>query len=192
MKLPDDLPILEFPDAETFGSWLAENHASAPGLWLKLHKKGSGLGGLTYVLALDEALRFGWIDSQKVGFDAHSSVQRFTPRRKRSRWSKVNRVKIEALVAAGRMEPAGLAEVERAKEDGRWEAAYDPPSTATTPPDFEAALDAEAGARAFYDKLSASQRFLMIYGIQEAKQAATRERRIAKFVGMCGRGEKPG
>ena len=186
-----ELPTLVFDDAEAFGAWLAEHHTSAPGLWLKIPKKASGISGPTYSEALDEALRFGWIDSQKNKFDDDFYLQRFTPRTRRGRWSKINTRKVTALIESGRMEPAGMAEVERAKQDGRWDAAYDPPSTTTMPPDLHAALDADPKARSFFETLSASSRFVIIRHVDSAKQSATRERRIAKYVAMCRNGETP-
>lgn len=186
-----ELLTLAFDDADAFGAWLAEHHASASGLWLKLPKKASGISGPTYSQALDEALRFGWIDSQKAGFDNDFYVQRFTPRTRRSRWSKINTRKVVALIESGRMEPAGMAEVDRAKQDGRWDAAYDPPSTTTVPPDLQAALDADPEARSFFETLSSSSRFVIIRSVESAKQAVTRERRIAKYLAMCRNGEKP-
>lgn len=188
MSRSDDLPVLAFPSAEAFSAWLREHHTSAPGLWLKIPKKKSGIPGPTYAQALDEALRFGWIDSQKNGLDDDFYVQRFSPRAARSRWSKINRDKIAALVAAGRMEAAGMAEVERAKLDGRWDAAYDSPSNARVPADLQAALEAKPKALRFFDALSASNRYAILHQVQEAKRQETRERRIAKFVDMCARG----
>lgn len=186
---PDELPALGFADADAFGRWLEAHHATSPGLWLQIPKKGRGVAGPTYGEALDEALRFGWIDSQKIKLDADAYLQRFTPRTARSRWSKVNRNKIEALTAAGRMAPAGVAEVERAKADGRWDAAYDPPSTATAPPDLQQALDENPAAGAFFASLSSSNRFSIVYRINDAKRPETRARRIARYVEMCARGE---
>lgn len=189
MAPPDNLPLLEFPNAQAFGSWLEEHHASAAGLWLKIPKKGSGIAGPTYAEALDEALRFGWIDSQKARLDDGVYLQRFTPRAARSRWSKINRKKIEALVATGRMAPAGLAEVAKAKQDGRWDGAYDSPRTATVPPDLQTALDGNPEALRFFEGLTSRSRFAILCRIQEAKRPSTRERRIAKYVAMCARGE---
>jgi len=191
MARRDDLPVLKFSDAEAFGTWLATHHKSSPGLWLMIPKKGRGVSGPSYTEALDEALRFGWIDSHKEKHDEDFFLQRFTPRTSRSRWSKVNREKIEALEKAGRMEPAGELEVQRAKEDGRWEAAYDSMSTATVPADLERALKATPKTLSFFEGLSASQRYRVLYSVQEAKRPETRVRRIEKFVGMCARGESP-
>jgi uncharacterized protein YdeI (YjbR/CyaY-like superfamily) len=189
MTPPDDLPVLSFAGAEAMGRWLADHHADAAGFWLMVPKKGRSMEGPTYAQALDEALCFGWIDSQKVKYDENYYLQRFTPRTARSKWSKINRKKIEALVAAGRMEEAGLAQVQKAKEDGRWEAAYDSPSTATVPADLQRALETDPAALAFFESLSSANRFAILYRIHEAKRPATRERRIAKYVEMCSRGE---
>lgn len=190
MPLPDDLPVLSYDDAEAFGRWLAQHHATSPGLWLMIPKKGGAGRGPTYAEALLDALRFGWIDSQKRKLDDDHYIQRFTPRSARSRWSKVNRRHIEALLAAGRMEPSGLAEVDRAKADGRWDAAYDSSSTIQVPDDLQAALDADPAAKAFFATLSASNRFTILYSIQDAKRPETRARRITKYVAMCARSEK--
>lgn len=191
MPPTDHLPALAFPDAHAFGRWLAEHHSRSAGLWLMIPKKGRGVAGPTYAEALDEALRFGWIDSQKVRHDDDFFLQRFTPRTARSPWSKVNRTKVAALVAAGRMEPAGAAEVRKAQEDGRWDAAYDSSRTAQVPDDLQRALEAEPEAQRFFSTLKAAHRFAILYRIQEAKRADTRERRIARYVAMCARGETP-
>lgn len=185
----DQLPIRGFPSAKAFGSWLAKQHAKSPGIWLMIPKRGSGKPGPTYAEALDEALRFGWIDSQRATFDDSCFLQRFTPRGPKSRWSKINRDKIAALILAGRMQPAGLAAVEAAKQDGRWDAAYDSHRTATVPPDLQLALDANPEAKAFFAGLSSQNRYSILYRIQEAKRADTRARRIVTFVAMCARGE---
>jgi uncharacterized protein YdeI (YjbR/CyaY-like superfamily) len=185
----DELPIRGFASAKALGAWLAKQHAKSPGIWLKIPKRGSGEPGPTYAEALDEALRFGWIDSQKESFDDAFFLQRFTPRGPKSKWSKINREKVAALIAAGRMEPAGLAAVEAAKRDGRWDAAYDSPRTATVPPDLQEALDADPAAKAFFERLGSQNRYSILFRIQEAKRADTRARRIEKFVAMCARGE---
>ena len=190
MDLPDDLPLLGFDDASAFTAWLAEVHAEAAGVWLKIPKKGGRGKGPTYAEALDAALRFGWIDSQKRRLDDDHYLQRFTRRARRSPWSKVNRRKAEALIAAGQMAPAGLAEVEAAKDDGRWDRAYAGSATATVPPDLRAALDAVPAAAAFFEATTASNRFAILYRVQEAKRPQTRARRIAAFVEACARGEK--
>ena len=141
-KLPDDLPIRSFPSATAFGRWLAREHRKSPGMWLKIPKKDRGKAGPTYREALEEALRFGWIDSQKAKLDDDFYLQRFTPRGPQSRWSKINRKNVEALIAAGRMMPAGMKEVDAAKRDGRWKKAYASQSSAKVPADLKAALDA--------------------------------------------------
>lgn len=188
----DQLPIRGFASAQAFGAWLAKQHTKSPGIWLQIPKRGSGKSGPTYAEALDEALRFGWIDSQRATFDDSCFLQRFTPRGAKSKWSKINREKIAVLIAAGRMEPAGLAVVEAAKQDGRWDAAYDSHRTATVPPDLQLALDANPVAKAFFAGLSSQNRYSILYRLQDAKRADTRARRIEKFVGMCARGETIG
>ena len=154
-KLPDDLPIRSFPSATAFGRWLAREHGKSPGMWLKIPKKDRGKAGPTYREALEEALRFGWIDSQKAKLDDDFYLQRFTPRGPQSRWSKINRKNVEALIAAGRMMPAGMKEVDAAKRDGRWKKAYASQSSAKVPADLKAALDANPKARAFFAELNA-------------------------------------
>ncbi|MCB9780931.1 MAG: YdeI/OmpD-associated family protein [Alphaproteobacteria bacterium] len=185
----DGLAIRGFESGTAFGAWLAEEHTSCPGIWLQIPKKGSTVSGPTYGEALEEALRFGWIDSQKASADADVYLQRFTPRKARSPWSKVNRTKAEALIAAGRMEPAGQREVDAARTDGRWDRAYAGSRTITVPPDLQAALDADPAASAFFATLSSANRYAILYRVHEAKRAETRARRIEKFVAMCARGE---
>jgi len=146
-------------------------------------------GALTYAQALEVALAWGWIDGQKRALDASAWLQRFTPRAARSPWSKINRAKAEALIAAGNMRPAGLREVERAKRDGRWERAYDGARTAGVPADLAAALARAPRARRFFDALDAANRYAILYRVQTAKKPETRAERIARFVAMCARGE---
>ena len=184
----DGLPVLSFADAAGWEAWLAEAAPDA-GLWLKLAKKGNAASTLTRAEAVDGALIHGWIDGQAAPFDADWSLIRFTPRRARSRWSQKNRARAEELIAAGRMAPAGLAEVDRARRDGRWDAAYAPASTATVPDDLAAALDAEPAARAFFDTLTGANRYAILYRVADAKRPATRAARIAKFAAMCAAGE---
>lgn len=181
---------LFFPSAEAFEEWLVANHASSSGLWLRLAKKVPGVGSLDYVQALDVALCHGWIDGQKKSLDATHWLQRFTPRRPRSTWSKVNRDKVAALLEQGRMRPAGLLEVERAKADGRWEAAYDGSRTATVPEDLELALSGNPAAREFFATLDSRNRYAVLYRVQEAKKPETRARRIEKFVTMLAEQKK--
>jgi len=179
----------EFASQDDWRAWLAEHHADADGIWIKFAKKGSGLPTVVYAEAVEVALAYGWIDGHTKGIDDRHYRQRYTPRRARSKWSKVNRTKAEALIARGAMQPAGLAEVERAKADGRWDAAYDSPRTALVPDDLRAALDADPAASAFFEELDGNNRYAILYRIQDAKRADTRARRIAQFVEMLGRGE---
>ena len=188
---PDDgLPVILFETQADFEAWLDEHHAAASGAWLRLAKKASGLRSLAYDEAVEAGLCFGWIDGQKKGYDERSWLQRFTPRGPQSIWSKVNRAKAEALIAAGRVRPAGLAAVERARQTGRWDAAYDPASTATVPEDLQAALDASERAGAFFKTLSGANRYALLFRIQTAKKPETRARRIQEFIAMLERGEK--
>jgi uncharacterized protein YdeI (YjbR/CyaY-like superfamily) len=185
-----ELPTRAFATARAFGDWLAGNHASSRGIWLKLAKKKSGTASITYAEAVEVALAWGWIDGQGQRGDETSWLQKFTPRRAKSVWSKVNREKALALIEAGAMQPPGLAEVERAKRDGRWDAAYDPPSRATVPDDLQAALAKNARAAAFFRKLDARNRYAVLWRVQTAKKSETRQKRIAAFVAMLARGEK--
>jgi len=177
-----------FESVEAFERWLAEHHAQSDGLWLKLARTGSGIPSVTQPEAVETALRFGWIDGQARSLDERFYLQRFTPRRARSMWSKRNRERATALIAEGRMEPGGLAEVERAKADGRWEAAYDAPSGATVPDDLQRALDAEPRAAALFATLDSRNRYSILHRVQTAKKPETRARRIAGFVAMLAEG----
>lgn len=188
--MADELPILLFAAPPDLEAWLERSHAASDGLWLKIAKKGSGESSVTYAEALALALCFGWIDSQKRGHDERFFLQRFTPRRPRGRWSRINRDKAEALIAAGAMRPAGLAEVEAAKADGRWDAAYEGARTAKVPDDLQRELDANQAAREFFAGLDSSNRYAIVYRLDDAKKPETRERRLRKFVAMLERGEK--
>ncbi|MFI7241666.1 YdeI/OmpD-associated family protein [Streptomyces qinglanensis] len=188
-EMTQDLEIVAFESAATFEAWLGENHAVSPGIWLKLRKKNPAVVALDYAQALDVALCYGWIDGQKATFDDQWWLQRFTPRKPHSKWSKVNRDKVAALIEQGRMRPPGQAEVDRAKADGRWEAAYDSAKTATVPEDLAAALTAVPAAAAFFETLDRQNRFAILYRIQDAKKAETRARRIEKYVAMLANGE---
>jgi len=188
--MADDLPIVLFASPAELEAWLEENSAAVEGVWLKIAKKGSGVESVTYAEALELALCFGWIDSQKRGFDERHFLQRFTPRRPRGKWSRINREKVEGLIAAGAMHAAGLAEVEAAKADGRWEAAYAGQRTAEVPADLKAELDGNEAAREFFASLDSADRYAIIYRLDDAKKPETRERRLRKFVGMLERGEK--
>jgi uncharacterized protein YdeI (YjbR/CyaY-like superfamily) len=183
-------PTLLFADAADFEAWLERNHDSPDGVWLKIAKKGAREPSVTYEEAVELGLCFGWIDSQMRGLDEQHYLQRFTPRRPRGRWSKINCGKAEALIEAGRMRPAGLAEVEAAKQDGRWEAAYEGARTAKVPDDLQAALDANPAAAEFFAGLDSANRYAIVYRLNDAKKPETRERRLHKFVAMLERGEK--
>ena len=186
----DGKPILQLASPEEWEKWLDAEHATSDGVWLKFAKKGSGATTVVYAEALDVALCFGWIDSQVKTYDERFYLQKFTPRRSRSKWSKINVEKIEVLTRAGRMRPAGLEQVELAKADGRWDAAYSSPASMTEPPDLKKALKANAKAAEFWANLSKSNRYAVIYQLEDAKKPETRERRLAKFIGMLERGEK--
>jgi uncharacterized protein YdeI (YjbR/CyaY-like superfamily) len=186
--MADELPTLELSSQEAWERWL-EVHPDADGAWLKIAKKDAGVTTVTYEEAVESALCFGWIDGQVRRSDERCYVQRFTPRRRASRWSKINREKARALIAAGRMRPSGLAQVEAAKADGRWEAAYDGPRTATVPDDLQRALDANPRAAAFFATLNSANRYAILYRVQDAKRPQTRAKRIADYVAMCARGE---
>lgn len=188
--MADDLPVLHFAAAAEMEAWLEGNHADDDGIWLKIAKKGSGIASVSYAEALDLALCFGWIDSQKRGFDDSFFLQRFTPRRPRGRWSLINREKAEALIAAGAMRPAGLAEVEAARADGRWEAAYAGQATAEVPADLQRELDRNEAAREFFASLDSANRYAIVYRLEDAKKPQTRERRLRKFIGMLERGKR--
>ena len=188
--MADELPELIVRDAAAWREWLGENHADPAGVWLVLAKKGTEKPtSLTYDQALEEALCHGWIDGQTRRRDDATYRQRFTPRRKRSAWSKRNTGLAERLRAEGRMHPAGQAEVERAKADGRWEAAYAGPATIEVPPDLTEALAAEPRAQAMFETLNSQNRYAILYRIATAKRADTRARRIGEFVAMLARGE---
>ena len=180
---------LPFADQAAWREWLAANHGSSDGVWIKFAKKASGIPTVVYAEAVEEALIHGWIDGQVKRVDDDFYMQRFTPRRAQSRWSKINCAKAEKLIAEGRMAPAGLAEVERAKADGRWGRAYDSPTTAVVPEDLRAALDADPAAAEFFAGLDGNNRYAILHRVQEAKKPETRARRIEKFVAMLARGE---
>jgi uncharacterized protein YdeI (YjbR/CyaY-like superfamily) len=182
--------IVSFADARAWWSWLESHHASSRGVWLKIAKKGAKTTSVTYATALEVALAWGWIDGQKGKFDDAWWLQRFTPRGATSIWSKVNRDKAVALIDAGTMKPPGLAEVVRAKADGRWEAAYDSQSRATVPPDLADALTANPRAARFFETLESYNRYAILFRVHTAKRPATRAARIDKFVAMLARHEK--
>ena len=182
-------PVLFFDTPAKLEAWIDEHGEDSDGIWLKFAKKDSGIESVVYAEAVEIALSYGWIDGQAKRLDDHHYLQRFTPRRPRSKWSKINREKAERLMAEGRMRPAGLREVERAKEDGRWDEAYDSPSNATVPDDFRAALDAEPAAAEFFASLGSTRRYSFLYRITDAKRPETRAKRIAEYVELLARGE---
>jgi uncharacterized protein YdeI (YjbR/CyaY-like superfamily) len=182
--------IRGFRSAAEFRKWLAKHHGESEDLWLRIFKKGSGEASITYAEALDEALCYGWIDGQKMPHDEASWRQRFTRRRVKSGWSKINTQHAERLIAAKRMKAAGQAEVEAAKEDGRWTAAYDSPSKATVPEDFLAELRKNKKALAFFESLNKANRYAIAYRLQTAKKPETRARRMKMLVEMMKRGER--
>lgn len=188
--LAADLPMLHFGQPSDWATWLDENHASSPGAWLQIAKKGADAMSVSYDEAIAVALCFGWIDGQKKAHDDRFWLQKFTRRSDKSVWSKINRDKALALVTAGKMKPAGLKEMERAKLDGRWDAAYDSSGKATVPGDFQSALDDNARAKAFFDTLDSRNRYAVLYRIQTARKAETRAKRISQFVLMLERHEK--
>jgi uncharacterized protein YdeI (YjbR/CyaY-like superfamily) len=185
-----DFPILFFSLAAECEAWFEGNHAESDGIWVKIAKKGSGVDSVRYPEVLEIALCFGWIDGQRRALDEAHFLQKFTLRRTRSRWSKINRGKAEALIVAGSMRPAGLAQVEAAKSDGRWEAAYEGQAKAAVPDDLQAALDANPAAAEFFAGLDSQNRYAILYRLQDAKRAETRARRLVKFVAMLEREEK--
>lgn len=186
-----ELPELLLPDAAAWRDWLAEHHAQQPGVRLVLHKKGGTTTVLTYAAALDEALCFGWIDGVAGKRDDGSYLQRFTPRTRTSKWSKINTGHYDRLVAAGRMEPAGVAAADAAKADGRWEAAYSAQSVAEVPEDLAAAIAANPQAQAMFAVLTAVNRYALIHRTVSVKTPAVRAAKIARFVDMLAAGQTP-
>jgi uncharacterized protein YdeI (YjbR/CyaY-like superfamily) len=185
-----ELPVIAFADQAAWAEWLDREHERAPGVWIKFAKKGTGVATVTYAEALEEALRRGWIDGQAKGIDDDWYLQRFTPRTKRSKWSRINRESAIRLIDEGRMLPAGLRQVELARADGRWEAAYEPPSTSKVPDDLQSELDRFPEAAEFFATLDSQNRYAVLHRIGDAKRPETRARRIAKFVEMLRAGEK--
>lgn len=188
-ELPTDLPIKLFKTDAAWEKWLAA-HGDAPGAWLKIAKKDQGVTSVTYSQALDVALCHGWIDGLKRACDERYFLQRFTPRRPKSLWSKINVARVEALVAAGRMRPAGQREVDAARADGRWDAAYHAASGMECPPELTAALKKNAKARKFFEALDGANRYAFCWRVHTAKKPETKQARVEKFVEMLARGEK--
>jgi uncharacterized protein YdeI (YjbR/CyaY-like superfamily) len=183
------MELLAFASQGEFEAWMEANHATADGVWIKVAKKGTGIPSVHPPQALDVALCFGWIDGQRRSIDDTFYEQKYTPRRARSKWSKINVEKVAALIEAGKMRPSGLAEIERAKADGRWDAAYDSPSRIAVPPDLQAELDKRPLAAANFAALKSTNRYAILYRLHDAKRPETRARRLAQFVEMLERGE---
>ena len=181
--------IRAFKTRKDFADWLEKNHKTSPALWVRIAKKSSGTKSLTYAEGVEVALCYGWIDAQKLPEDEAAWLQRFMPRRPRSIWSKVNREKVKALIASGEMRPAGLEEIERAKKDGRWDDAYDSPSGATVPHDFEKELEEHPRAKAFFQTLSKANSYAILWRLQTAKKPETRSKRMRTFIAMLEKGE---
>lgn len=180
----NDLPVLFFENAAAWEAWLRKNHQDPKGVWLKFARKSSGITSVQHDDSLEVALCYGWIDGQSRGWDDTYFLQKYTPRRPRSTWSKVNIAKVEQLIADGRMQPSGQAAIDAAKADGRWDLAYEPQSTAKVPADFQEALDNHPKAEAFFESLSAANRYAFIWRVVTAKKPETREARIEKFITM--------
>ena len=184
-----ELPTLPFASKKKFADWLAKEYDKSAGVWLKLAKKGSGIPSVTYQEALDVALCYGWIDGQKGSFDEKYFLQKFTPRRPKSIWSKINVEKVERLIASREMKPSGLKAVEAAKQDGRWAAAYASQKNISVPEDFQSALRKNTQAKSFFESLTSAKRYSFLFRIETAKKAETREKRISQFVEMLEKGE---
>lgn len=190
MSAKSDLPVVGFATVKGWEQWLADNHDRSPGLWLKIAKAGSGTATVTYKQALEAALCYGWIDGQKAALDESFWLQRFTPRKPDSAWSKINREKAEELIEQGRMRPPGLAAVEAARARGTWDRAYASQSTATVPADLQAALDQNPQAASFFASLDGANRYAILYRIHAAKRPETRAARIEKFIAMLNASER--
>jgi uncharacterized protein YdeI (YjbR/CyaY-like superfamily) len=182
--LATDLPLIEFADVTAWAAWLEQHHADSRGIWMTFAKKGAPRATVTQAQALETALCFGWIDGQVGRLDEHFYRQRYTPRRARSKWSQINRASALALIERGLMRPAGLAEVDRAQADGRWEAAYEPQARATVPDDFALALEQRPEAAEFFATLTGVRRYAFLYRIADAKRPETRARRIRGYVAL--------
>ena len=185
-----ELPTLPFATKNKWAEWLSRQHSKSAGVWLKLSKKDSGISSVTYDEALEVALCYGWIDGQKKGFDDKYWLQKFTPRGPKSIWSKINTVKAEKLIASGEMKPAGLKAIDAAKQDGRWDAAYESQKNISIPEDFQAALNQNEKAKVFFATLNSVNRYAILFRIHNVKKAETRARRIKQFVEMLEKNEK--
>ncbi len=189
MAKPTEYPTLPFESKKKFAEWLAKNHDKSAGVWMKLAKKATGILSVTYAEAVEVALCYGWIDGQAGSFDEQYFLQKFTPRRPKSIWSKINVEKVERLIASGEMKSSGLKAVEAAKQDGRWDAAYSSPKNIVVPEDFRSALEKDKKAKAFFESLTGSKRYSFLFRIETAKKAETRMKRILQFVEMLEKGE---
>jgi uncharacterized protein YdeI (YjbR/CyaY-like superfamily) len=187
----DSAKVREFSDAESFYTWLGKHHDRENEVWIKIHKVGSGLKSITPREAIDVVLCWGWIDAVRKGLDDKSYLQRYTPRGRKSIWSRINVDNVARLEAAGRMTPHGRAHVEAAQADGRWAGAYDGAATMTIPDDLQAAIDAEPAARATFERLNAQNRFALAYRTRTMRTEAGRQRKVASLVAMLARGETP-
>ena len=190
MGADDGLPTVFFASPAEWEEWLEQNHESAGGVWIKMAKKASGIESIRHDEAVDVALCFGWIDGRREALDDTHFLQRFTPRRPRGRWSRINRDKVERMTAEGRMRPAGVAEVERARADGRWDAAHEGQRASKVPEDLQRELEARPRAKQFFDGLDSQSRYAFVYRLGDAKRPETRARRLEKFVAMLERGER--
>jgi uncharacterized protein YdeI (YjbR/CyaY-like superfamily) len=182
MTLHRGLPVLDLPDRDAWDSWLEANHASSPGLWLRLAKRSAPVTSVSHAEALEAAIRYGWIDGQRLARDEHSFLQRFTPRRPRSKWSQINRQKALDLIAEGRMAPAGLEQVRAAQRDGRWERAYEPQSRASVPADFQRELDRNPAAKEFFETLTGARRYAFLYRLHQTTRPGARSERIGAYL----------
>ena len=190
MHNTNGLSIMSFETQQDWERWLTEHHTDTVGIWLKIAKKETGIPSVNYAEALDSALCYGWIDGQKASFDDQYWLQKFTPRRPKSIWSKVNCDKATALIAEGRMQPEGIRQVELAKADGRWESAYESQSKITIPDDFQSELDKNQKAKDFFSTLNSINRYAILFRIHSAKKPATRSARINKFIEMLSNNQK--
>lgn len=190
MEMKPELATLTFVSQAKLFAWYAKNHDTSPGIWLKVAKKDSGIPSVTIVEALDVALCYGWIDGQRMPFDDKYYLQKYTPRRPKSIWSKINVEKVERLIKSGEMQPAGLKAIEAAKADGRWANAYDGQKNMTVPEDFQSALNKNKKAKAFFETLNRVNQFAILFRIHNVKKAETRTRKIKQFIEMLEKGEK--
>ena len=189
-KLQNEIPVKLFKSQKAWTTWLDKNHAKSAGVWLQIAKKAGNLKSVSYAEAVEVALCYGWIDGQGKGLDESAYLQKFTPRGPRSIWSKINRTKVTELNKSGRMQPAGLAAIDRAKKNGQWAAAYDSHRTAAVPGDLQAALDQNSKAKAFFATLDSTNRYAILFRLQTAKKAETRARRLEQFVRLLENHEK--